>query len=57
MRKEKGPMALAMIRFLFLTDRIKPLPKWSLKEKDRFSHRAKATEKLVAFLNTLEPKY
>jgi len=29
----------------------------SLEEKSRFSHRKKATHKLVAFLNTLEPNY
>ena len=34
----------------------KTFAEMELKEKDRFSHRAKATEKLVAFLNTLEPK-
>lgn len=28
-----------------------------LEEKSQFSHRRKATEKLVAFLNTLEPKF
>ena len=33
----------------------KTFAEMELKEKDRFSHRAKATEKLVAFLNTLEP--
>ena len=34
----------------------KTFAEMELKEKDRFSHRAKATQKLVAFLNTLEPK-
>jgi XTP/dITP diphosphohydrolase len=34
----------------------KSFAEMELKEKDRFSHRSKATEKLVAFLNTLEPK-
>jgi XTP/dITP diphosphohydrolase len=34
----------------------KTFAEMELKEKDRFSHRAKATEKLVAFLNILEPK-
>jgi len=34
----------------------KTFAEMELQEKDRFSHRAKATEKLVAFLNTLEPK-
>ena len=55
LRKEKGLMVLAMIPFLFRMDRIKLLRKWSMEEKNRFSHREKATEKLVAFLNTLEP--
>jgi len=34
----------------------KTFAEMDLQEKDRFSHRAKATQKLVAFLNTLEPK-
>lgn len=34
----------------------KTFAEMELREKDRISHRAKATEKLVAFLNTLEPK-
>lgn len=34
----------------------KTFAEMELREKDRVSHRAKATEKLVAFLNTLEPK-
>jgi len=34
----------------------KTFAEMELTEKDRFSHRAKATQKLVAFLNTLEPK-
>lgn len=34
----------------------KTFAEMELKEKDLFSHRAKATEKLVAFLNILEPK-
>jgi len=34
----------------------KTFAEMELQEKDRFSHRAKATEKLVAFLNSLEPK-
>ena len=34
----------------------KTFAEMELAEKDRFSHRAKATQKLVAFLNTLEPK-
>jgi XTP/dITP diphosphohydrolase len=34
----------------------KTFAEMELKEKDRFSHRSKATGKLVAFLNTLEPK-
>lgn len=35
----------------------KTFAEMSLEEKSRFSHRKKATGKLVAFLNTLEPKY
>lgn len=35
----------------------KTFAEMELAEKDLFSHRAKATQKLVAFLNTLEPKY
>lgn len=35
----------------------KTFAEMSLEEKSRFSHRKKATSKLVAFLNTLEPKY
>ena len=34
----------------------KTFAEMDLQEKDLFSHRAKATQKLVAFLNTLEPK-
>jgi len=34
----------------------KTFAEMDIREKDRFSHRAKATQKLVAFLNTLEPK-
>ena len=34
----------------------KTFAEMDLQEKDHFSHRAKATQKLVAFLNTLEPK-
>ena len=49
--KEKGQRDLVMTRFLFLMDRTKHLGKWSWKKRP-FSHRAKATEKLVAFLNT-----
>jgi XTP/dITP diphosphohydrolase len=35
----------------------KTFAEMSLDEKSRFSHRKKATSKLVAFLNTLEPNY
>lgn len=35
----------------------KTFAEMELGEKDLYSHRAKATQKLVAFLNTLEPKY
>ena len=35
----------------------KTFAEMELAEKDLYSHRAKATQKLVAFLNTLEPKY
>ncbi|MGZ8523680.1 MAG: RdgB/HAM1 family non-canonical purine NTP pyrophosphatase [Chitinophagaceae bacterium] len=35
----------------------KTFAEMTLEEKSRFSHRKKATGKLVAFLNTLEPKY
>ena len=35
----------------------KTFAEMDLEEKSRFSHRKKATAKLVAFLNTLEPKY
>lgn len=35
---------------------VKTFAEMDLSEKDRFSHRAKATQKLVAFLNTLDPK-
>ena len=34
----------------------KAFAEMSLEEKNQWSHRKKATEKLVAFLNTLEPK-
>jgi len=34
----------------------KTFAEMELSEKDHYSHRAKATQKLVAFLNTLEPK-
>ena len=34
----------------------KTFAEMDLQEKDLYSHRAKATQKLVAFLNTLEPK-
>lgn len=35
----------------------KTFAEMELAEKSRFSHRKKATEKLVTFLNTLEPKF
>jgi XTP/dITP diphosphohydrolase len=35
----------------------KTFAEMELAEKDQYSHRAKAAQKLVAFLNTLEPKY
>ena len=34
----------------------KTFAEMDLQEKNLFSHRTKATQKLVAFLNTLEPK-
>ena len=55
--KEKGARGLVMTLFLFPMDRIKPLQKWSLEEKNQFSHRAKATEKLVAFLSIYPCKH
>ena len=43
-----------MTLFLCRMDQIRPLQKWSTEEKNRYSHRKKATEKLITFLKNLE---
>jgi XTP/dITP diphosphohydrolase len=56
-REKKGDQGFGYDPVFIPNGSEKTFAEMSLEEKSRFSHRKKATSKLVAFLNTHEPKY
>jgi XTP/dITP diphosphohydrolase len=55
-REKKGGLGFGYDPVFIPDGSDKTFAEMSLEEKSLFSHRKKATSKLVAFLNTLEPK-
>jgi len=56
-RQKKGEQGFGYDSVFVPDGSDKTFAEMALEEKSQFSHRRKATEKLVAFLNTLEPKF